>query len=225
MTESSLHIRDLGFTPYEEAWCIQRELQERLLQGAGQDTLVMCEHEPVITIGRSAKRENILAGDRELEERGIRTYAVERGGDVTWHGPGQLVCYPIIDLNGKRRDVHWYVRGLEEVVIAALARFGLNGMRWTGKSGVWIEGGAGEPPRKISSLGVRISRWRTLHGFALNVLRCEDGFRLIRPCGLAGVRMTSMQEECEARGMSGELTVQRTAAVVAEEFKKVFDYH
>ncbi len=218
---NTLQVRDLGHMPYEDAWTLQRCVQRQLMEGAGQDSLLLCEHPSVITLGRRGSRSNILAEEEELARRATAVLEIERGGDITWHGPGQLVCYPLLDLNHRRRDVHWYVRSLEEVVIETLKVFGLQGVRSPGRSGVWV----GEDKlRKISSLGVRISRWCTLHGFSINVLDCREGFSLIRPCGLEGVEVTSMQEELQRQGSRNCISVKETAAVVVERFKAVFDY-
>ena len=196
-----LHVQRLGRTPYREVWQRQKKLQAQLLEGGGHDTLILCEHEPVITLGRGAKPENVLASSAELERLGIKVIQIERGGDVTYHGPGQLLAYPILDLNRKRRDVGWYMRGLEEVVIRTLARYGIGACRIPGKPGVWLAPGPEQTAsapicnRKIAALGVRISRWCTLHGLSLNVQNCNKGFSLIHPCGFTDIIVTSLEEE------------------------------
>ena len=196
-TTSPLRILRVGRCSYERVWELQRLTLDALSNG-GPETLILCEHDPVITLGKSASRANVLVTDEELARRGVRLVESERGGDVTYHGPGQLIGYPILDLTTKKTDVSWYMRSLEEVIIRLLAEFDIVGERIAGKTGVWVEAD-GKRPRKIASLGVRISRWRTMHGFALNVHSCQDGFALMHPCGLVGVEMTSIEEETKKR--------------------------
>ncbi len=175
-----------GRLPYAEALRLQEALLDRNRPDFG-DVLVLLEHPPVITLGRGAKEANLLLDPVELARRGITCERVSRGGDVTFHGPGQLVGYPIVDLEPLGRDLHRYLRTLEEVLIETLAAFGLAGERIAGKTGVWVEGA------KIASIGVGVRRWVTYHGFALNVAADLSGFASIVPCGLPGVRMTSME--------------------------------
>jgi lipoate-protein ligase B len=195
-------IKTLGRIPYQEAWDLQRELQRQVIALEAPEHLFLCEHPPTITIGRSSGEGHILVGTEQLAALGVQTFEIERGGDVTYHGPGQLVGYPILDLRKRRRDVGWYMRQLEEVLIRLLLELGLEGSRLPGKTGVWLSEDARIPhPRKLASLGVRISRWVTMHGFALNVgsvpeeLSLERGFSLINPCGLGDVEMSSVQRE------------------------------
>jgi lipoate-protein ligase B len=194
--------RTLGRVPYQEAWHLQRELQRAVIAEEKPEHLLLCEHPPTITIGKSSGEGHILAGAEQLKALGVETFEVERGGDVTFHGPGQLVGYPILDLRKRRRDVGWYMRQLEEVLIRLLKEYELEGTRVQGKTGVWLAANAHCPhPRKLASLGVRISRWVTMHGFALNVgsvpgeLSLERGFSLIKPCGLGDVDMSSIARE------------------------------
>ena len=184
---------------YEEVWDLQKSLQSALIAGEGEETLILCEHDPVITLGKSAVRANVLHSADELAARGVCVYEIERGGDVTWHGPGQLVGYPILDLNRHRRDVHWYMRSLEELLIGALGHYNISGVRVSGKTGVWVAAGRNEHEFshfKIASMGVRLSRWVTLHGFSLNISDCSQGFSLINPCGFQSSEMTWMEREC-----------------------------
>ncbi|MDX2178708.1 MAG: lipoyl(octanoyl) transferase LipB [Bryobacteraceae bacterium] len=167
----SCEVRDLGRMGWAEAWRIQRETPP--------DSLLFVEHPHTITLGRNAHRENILAAPEILDRAGIAVHEANRGGDVTYHGPGQIVGYPILDLNRWRRDVHLYVRTLEEVIIRALDDLGVRGERSSLNSGVWV-GGA-----KLCAIGVHISRWITSHGFALNHETDLDYFRYIVPCGLS----------------------------------------
>lgn len=171
-------VLDLGRLAYQPAWDLQRELVEQRKAGAIADRLLFVEHPHVLTMGRNGHNENVLAAPEQLARLGIQLHHINRGGDVTYHGPGQIVGYPILDLREWKRDVVAYVRALEQVIIDALAGFGVSAERNPGKTGVWT-GGA-----KIAALGVHISRWVTSHGFALNVDTELDYFRYIVPCGL-----------------------------------------
>jgi lipoyl(octanoyl) transferase len=218
-----LQILDLGRCKYLYAWKLQRDLQSRLMTGQGPDTLLVCEHDPVITMGRSAKAANLLVSLQQLQEQGVEYYEVERGGDVTYHGPGQLVLYPVLNLNHKRRDVHWYMRSLEAVVIETLAFFGISAARYSGRTGVWIT--LQPAPRKICSIGVRISRWCTMHGLALNIEDCGAGFALINPCGYTDIEITSLAREldCAGRGVLPDLMYQAKQRLV-QNFLEIFSY-
>jgi len=178
---------DLGLRAYEEVLRIQRDLVAARQAGEIPDTLVLVEHPEVITLGRSAKPGNVL------DAGGIPVVPIERGGDVTFHGPGQLVAYPIFLLRENERDVHRYLRGLEESIIGALAEFGLVGERLPGRTGVWT--GATSAPRKLASIGVAVRKWVTLHGLALNVNTDLARFAAIKPCGFEAGVMTSMARE------------------------------
>jgi lipoate-protein ligase B len=183
-------VLDLGTRGYGEVLGLMRELVAARQADAIPDTLVLVEHPEVITLGRSAKPENVrAAGD-------LVVVAVERGGDVTYHGPGQLVAYPIFWLREHERDLHRYLRALEETILRTLADFGLTGMRVPGRTGVWI--GEGTSPRKLASIGVAIRRWVTLHGLALNVNTDLARFAAINPCGFPASVMTSMARELGA---------------------------
>ena len=171
-------FRELGRTGYAEALALQRQLVERRKAGEIPDQLLFVEHAPVITLGRNAKDAHVLASPEVLERAGIDLQITDRGGDVTYHGPGQLVGYPILDLKDWRRDVADYVRTLEEALIQAIGEFGLRGERVQGMTGVWVEGA------KVAAIGVHLSRWVTSHGFALNIDTDLDYFRYIVPCGL-----------------------------------------
>ena len=222
-----LAVQTLGLRPYAEVWALQKELQSKRKEQAIGDTLILCQHSPVITAGTSAKKTNILIDQTELKARGVDFFEIERGGDVTFHGPGQLVAYPIMDLNQKHRDVHWYMRTLEEVILRVLAHFQVAGSRFPGRTGVWIQGADnviefGPKPRKIASIGVRISRWCTMHGAALNVTDQSAGFSLIHPCGFQDIEVTSMATERERVGAVAQLDLHEVEAVFASEFAEVF---
>jgi lipoyl(octanoyl) transferase len=201
-----------GLTDYGEALTLQRELACARIEGRlPDDALLLLEHDRVITLGRGAERSNITASAEFLSEHGFEVHEVERGGDVTYHGPGQLVGYPIIDLDRHRRDLHWYLRSLEEVLIRALDGYAVRGERVPGYTGVWVE------DRKIASIGVHVTRWVTFHGFALNVTTDLSDFDVIVPCGIEAVRMTSIERETGAR-----LDFANVAREVARRFAEVF---
>ena len=190
MPTRQLLVADLGVMPYADALALQRAAAQARLSGAiADDILLLVEHPPVVTLGRSAKAANLLGSPDLLAARGVEVFDVERGGDITFHGPGQLVAYPIVDLTQHRQDLHWYLRRLEEVIIHALSPFGISGSRNPGKTGVWV----GE--RKIASIGVHARQWVTWHGFALNVTTDLSFFDLMIPCGIADVVMTSVERE------------------------------
>jgi lipoyl(octanoyl) transferase len=185
-----LRIEDLGRRPYAEVLELQRDLRRRRIEGAlGEDVLLLVEHPPVITLGRGTRPSSLPIGPAELERRGVEVFEVERGGDVTFHGPGQLVGYPILDLRDHRQDLHWYLRSLEDMLIQALGQLGIEADRNPGLTGVWTAG------RKIASIGIHVKQWVTLHGFALNVTTDLDPFDLIVPCGIRQVVMTSVAAE------------------------------
>ena len=191
---AELAVVGLGRMPYGEALQLQRDLAQRRLEGTlRQDLLLLVEHPPVVTLGRGSQPEHLVAPREFLEAKGVELYEVERGGDVTYHGPGQLVGYPIFDLQEHRLDLHWFLRALEEVLISALSQFGVPGERNPGYTGVWTAG------RKIASIGIHVRQWVTWHGFALNVLTDLSYFDLIVPCGIPNVAMTSIQKELAER--------------------------
>jgi lipoyl(octanoyl) transferase len=180
-------LRDLGRAGYAEALAIQKELVEQRKQGQIPDQLLIVEHPHVITLGRNGRRENLLAGEDILRRAGIEFHPADRGGDITYHGPGQIVGYPIFDLREWKRDVVAYVRTIEQVIIDSLAAFGIASGRLEGCTGVWADG------KKVAAIGVHISRWVTSHGFALNHTTDLSYFQYIVPCGLTKP-VTSMQE-------------------------------
>jgi lipoyl(octanoyl) transferase len=192
----SCEWRDLGRIGYGEAFERQRALVERRKRGEIPDQFLIVEHPPTITLGRNGHRENLLAPEEVLERAGVAFHHTDRGGDITYHGPGQIVGYPILDLREWKRDVVAYVRAIEQVMIDALSDFGLAGERVPGMTGVWVDGA------KIAAIGVHISRWVTSHGFALNVTTELSYFQYIVPCGLvkpvtsmAALGMTARRED------------------------------
>jgi lipoate-protein ligase B len=192
---------------------IQRDVARRRISGEiAEDVLLLVEHPPVITLGRSSKEQHLLATPQLLAQRGVELFEVERGGDVTFHGPGQLVGYPIVDLKRHKRDLHWYLRQVEEALIVALAEFGIEAARNPGLTGVWTSG------RKVASIGVHARDWVTWHGFALNVTTDLRYFDLMVPCGIAEVTMTSV-----AREVAGDApTMAQVEDAVIRAFGAVF---
>lgn len=190
MSSRRLLVIDLGVVSYADALALQRNAAHARLAGSlADDLLLLVEHPPVVTLGRSTKAGNMLATPEQLAARGVELFEVERGGDVTFHGPGQLVGYPIIDLTQHTQDLHWYLRQLEEVMIRTLAAFDVPAARNPGKTGVWVE------DRKIASIGVHARQWVTWHGFALNVTTDLSYFDVMIPCGIQDVVMTSVERE------------------------------
>lgn len=210
----SCWIVDLGLIGYAEAYALQKRVVAARKAGAIEDVLLLCEHPPVITQGRNGKREHLLVSESVLRQRNVQFYETSRGGDITYHGPGQLVGYPILNLGEIRKDVVWYVRMLEEAMIWTTAEFGICAVRESGKTGIWVaiedkdftqstqraQGSqSGEERRamatdKLGAIGVHISRWVTSHGFAYNVSTDLRNFDLIVPCGIAGRKATSLEK-------------------------------
>jgi lipoyl(octanoyl) transferase len=213
----TIDVRRLGRVAYAAGLELQQQLVEQRRVGAIGDTLLLLEHPPVITTGARARgaRTNVVASPDVLAREGVEIFDTGRGGDVTYHGPGQLVGYPIFDLRPDRQDVHQYVRDLEEALMLAIARFGITGTRVSGLSGVWV----GERGReeKIAAIGVRISRWITSHGFALNVDTDLRHFQLIVPCGIADRGVTSI-----ARVLGRAVAMADVEDAVVDGFREVF---
>ncbi len=222
-TARRVRVLDLGLRSYAEALSFQRSAAAaRIARRLDEDLLILVEHAPVITTGRSTKAGNLLADEAQLRARGVELFDVERGGDVTFHGPGQLVGYPIVDLTEHRQDLHWYLRQVEEVLIRAVAPFGIDAERNPGKTGIWTGG------RKLASIGVHARQWVTWHGFALNVTTDLSFFDLMVPCGLAGVDMTSVERELLERASGACLAPSPALGdavrdAVVRSFGQVFD--
>src|SRR5438094_56281 len=183
---------DLGLVGYAEAYALQKRIVAARKADAIVDVLLLCEHPHVITQGRNGKREHLLAGEHVLRQNSVEFYETSRGGDITYHGPGQIVGYPILNLGAIRRDVVWYVRTLEEAMIQATAEFGIKAERVAGKTGIWVR--VGNTEEKLAAIGVHISRWVTSHGFACNVSTDLRNFDLIVPCGIADRKATSLEK-------------------------------
>lgn len=218
--KGDLAILELGRVPYAEAHALQRRLADRRSTGEiDRDLLLLLEHEPTVTLGRGTRATSLPESPEQLAARGLTVLEVERGGDVTWHGPGQLVGYPILDLNRHRPDLHWYLRQLEAALIDGLGRLDIVAERNPGFTGVWTGG------RKIASIGIHVRHWVTTHGFALNVSNALREFDLIVPCGIAGVEMTSVASERARAGSAPassdvlwEASVAAMAAAVGDTF-------
>jgi lipoyl(octanoyl) transferase len=222
-----LLVVDLGLMEYGAAWELQRRVAAARKSGAIPDVLLLCEHPHVITLGRSGKISNLRASDSILRQMGVSFIETDRGGDITYHGPGQLVGYPILNLAEIRRDVAWYVRSLEEAMIRATAEFGIDSKRVAGHTGVWVD----VPPdgkeveeieevkdeEKLAAIGVHLSRWVTSHGFAYNVSTDLRYFDLIVPCGIAGKRATSLEKLLDRR-----LELQEVAPRIASHLGTIF---
>ena len=204
---SGIFVKDLGIRSYQEVWDLQKDFQKKRIEKRLDDTLILVEHEPVYTLGKNANKNHLL----QSRDRSVNVFDIERGGDITFHGPGQLVGYPIIDLSYYRRSVSWYMRRLEQLAIDVLKDFGISASRIKGLTGVWV----GE--EKIAAQGVRISRWVTMHGFSLNVnpdLSFYDG---IIPCGIFDHGITSMEE---LLGCAQDM--EDVKAMVVEKFNNLF---
>lgn len=211
-----LSVVNLGRRRYGEVLELQRATRLARIAGSlSDDILLLVEHEPVYTMGRSTHDTSIPANRDELRARGAEVFEVERGGDVTWHGPGQLVGYPILDLAAHRQDLHWYLRALESALIAALLQLGIPAERDVEHTGVWTRG------RKIASIGVHVKQWVTMHGFALNIDPDLSWFEPVVPCGIQGVRMTSLQ--CEGVTATGSMLHRQVSAAVVAALGHQFD--
>jgi len=210
----ALEVRRLGLIGYDEALALQRELVEERRADRVSDLLLLLEHPPVITLGVRSEiaRANVVATDERLADLGIAVHETGRGGDVTYHGPGQIVGYPIVDLNPDRRDVHRYVRDLETVLIRTAADYSVEAERVEGLTGVWVG------DEKLAAIGVRIARWITSHGFALNVSTDLDHFNLIVPCGIADRGVTSL-----TRLLGRQIDMAEVEFRIIEHFVNVFN--
>lgn len=187
-----LLIADLGLISWSDAYALQKRVVAARKAGTIEDVLLLCEHPHVITLGRNANRANLLASEHVLRQKGVELYPTNRGGDITYHGPGQIIGYPILNLSNIKRDVGWYVRTLEEAMIRASADFDVTAFRVPGKTGIWVQ--AGNAEEKLAAIGVHISRWVTSHGFAFNVSTDLRYFDLIIPCGIANRKATSLEK-------------------------------
>jgi lipoyl(octanoyl) transferase len=189
-----LLITDLGLLSWSDAYALQQRVVAARKSGVIDDVLLFCEHPHVLTLGRNASQKNLLASENVLRQKNVELRETNRGGDITYHGPGQIVGYPILNLDPIHRDVHWYVRTLEEAMIRAAADFGISAYRIPGKTGIWVQPPGNIPEEKLAAIGVHISRWVTSHGFAFNVSTDLRYFDLIIPCGIADRKATSLEK-------------------------------
>ncbi len=220
-------IKDIGSKDYKEAWDIQNKLFQEIVdikldnrnreeKMITQNHLLFTEHPPVYTLGKSGDLSNLLLNEEQLKKKGISFFKSNRGGDITFHGPGQIVGYPILDLEAFKPDIRWYMRSLEEVIIKTISHYGLQGVRSEGETGVWLD--VGTPfARKICALGVRTSRWVTMHGFALNVNTNLGYFDHIIPCGIKGKAVTSLEAE-----LNRKVSLSEVRTLILEHFAEVF---
>ncbi len=206
-----MNVVDLGRRDYKEVWDIQKLLHKKRVDGEIADTLLIVEHNPVITMGKSGKGDNILMPFKQLEEKGVDFYRIERGGDVTYHGPGQLVGYPIFDIKEGLIGIRAFIERIEDAIIATLAQFNIKSEKKEKMIGVWTEAG------KICSIGVAVKKWVSFHGFALNVNTNLKYFDLIVPCGLRNIKMTSIAEVLQR-----EISMDKLKKSIIKNFGVVF---
>ncbi|MEK6553486.1 MAG: lipoyl(octanoyl) transferase LipB [Bacteroidota bacterium] len=204
---------DLGMIDYNQAWDLQKEIFDLRHRNEINDTLFLLEHPHTYTLGKVAEKENLISTSEQLQELGISVYEIDRGGDITYHGPGQIVGYPIINLSDWKEDTHEYLRALEEVIIKTCSDYGLNTNRNPKYTGVWL----GE--RKIAAIGIKVSRWITMHGFAFNVNTDLAYFGGIIPCGIRDKDVTSLQRE-----LGKEIEIDEVKEKLIKNFQNVFDY-
>lgn len=223
-------FRDLGIRNYKEIWDYQEQLLQqnvaiksahRLdkdLEKTTQHFFLLVEHTPVYTLGKSGNENNILISEKNMNEKGIEYYHINRGGDITFHGLQQIVGYPILDLDKFKPDLNWYLRSLEDVIILTLREYGLQGMRSKGETGVWLDADVKGKERKICAMGIKCSRWITMHGFAFNVNTDLSFFNFIVPCGITNKKVTSLQKE-----LGYELNYEEVKQKIKKNFEKVFE--
>jgi lipoyl(octanoyl) transferase len=202
---------ETGITDYREMWALQKSLFDKVVQSRSENYLILTEHHPVITLGKSGKLQNLVSSPERLKKEGIEVIEIDRGGDFTFHGPGQIVAYPILDLTQFQKDVHWYLRNLEEVIIRTLKLFSISSSRIKGLTGVWIE------DKKICAIGVKVTRWVTMHGFALNVSTNLDYFDHIIPCGINDKGVTSIFQE-----VGNNVSTKDVINTLYSEFAEIF---
>ena len=208
-----LNYTDLGIIDYKEAWELQKEIHSKRVMSEVKDFLFLLEHPNTYTLGKTAHKENLTGSETYLNENHISVYDIDRGGDITYHGPGQIVGYPIIDLNDWKKDTHKYLRALEEVIIKTCEEYNLSGERNTKHTGVWLG------DRKIAAIGIKVSRWVTMHGFAFNINTDLNLFNGIIPCGIPDKAVTSLQNELKRK-----IEIQEVKEKLLANFKEIFEY-
>jgi lipoyl(octanoyl) transferase len=210
-----MKLLQLARVPYAEAWDLQRQIFDSVVAGEEEDTLILLEHPHVYTQGRVTEKENLLFTAEQLSALDAETFEIDRGGDVTYHGPGQLVGYPILNLAHFKEDLGWYLRALEESIIQLLATYDISAFRIAGRTGVWV--GSAGTEEKICAIGIRASRWCTMHGFALNVSTDLSYFNLIVPCGIGDRSVTSIE-----RVLGKRVEMEEVQERYAKSFEEVF---
>lgn len=213
MENRNLKYCDLGLIDYQEAWTLQKEIFELRYKNKISDTLLLLEHPNTYTLGKVADKNNLIGSNQYLEKNQISVYDIDRGGDITYHGPGQIVGYPIINLNDWQKDTHKYLRALEEVIISSCGSYNLICNRNAKHTGVWIE------DRKIAAIGIKVSRWITMHGFAFNVNTELAMFQGIVPCGITDKGVTSLEKELGAK-----INLSEVKALLLKKFLEIFNY-
>jgi lipoyl(octanoyl) transferase len=230
--QQKVYFEDLGVKSYQPTWdyqeillaknreikSIAREKGENVLDTATEHRFLMVEHPPVFTLGKNGKREHVLVSEEQLQKLGIEFFHINRGGDITYHGLQQIVGYPIIDLDKFKTDLGWYLRSLEQVIINTIAEYGLKGERSAGETGVWLEPENPFMARKICAMGIKCSRWITMHGFALNVNTDLSHFEYIVPCGIQGKTVTSLEKE-----LGKKVDYQEVKEKIKKHFALIFD--
>jgi len=227
-----VYFEDLGVKSYQPTWEYQeslltnntqikskaREKEEDVRQTATEHRLLFVEHPPVFTLGKNGKREHVLVSEEHLQKLGIEFFNINRGGDITYHGPQQLVGYPILDLDKFKTDLGWYLRSLEQVIIDTIAEYGIKGERSTGETGVWLQPNDPFMARKICAMGIKCSRWITMHGFALNVNTDLSNFEYIVPCGIQGKTVTSLEKE-----LGYKVNYEEVKQKLKKHFEQIFE--
>jgi lipoyl(octanoyl) transferase len=207
----TVEIKRMGLTDFSDVWHLQKMLLNDVVQHRNKHYLILTEHQPVITLGKAGSLKNLLYNPEYIKSQGIQFFQIDRGGDITFHGPGQLVGYPILNLEKFKKDIHWYLRALEEAIIQTLALLKISANRIKGLTGVWVNN------RKICAIGIKTSRWATMHGFALNVDLPLDYFDYIIPCGLNDKGITSVAEE-----IKNKISMDTVNEIFLKIFAKVF---
>ena len=213
MQERDFIYSDLGKIDYQAAWELQRELFDKRYKNVLPDILLLLEHNHTYTLGKTADKNNLIGSKNYLEENKISVYDIDRGGDITYHGPGQIVGYPIISLENWKKDTHKYLRAIEEVIIRTCSEFGINSSRNEKYTGVWVE------EKKIAAIGIKVSRWITMHGFAFNVNTDLKYFGGIIPCGIKDKAVTSIENELKQK-----VNIESVKKLILKHFKDVFEY-
>lgn len=214
MSNRILYLINLGIEPYKKIWDFQYYLQNLRLEGKIPDVLILLEHSPVYTLGKVAKQEHLLINPQKLSEEKIDLFEIDRGGDITFHGPGQIVGYPIIKLDDLYQDLHRYLRELEEVIILTLREYGIEGYRIPGLTGVWVN------DEKICAMGIKVTRWVTMHGFAFNINTDLNYFHKIIPCGIKDKGVTSLQKI-----YNHKIEIEEVKEIIIRNFGKIFQYN